>query len=66
MPDGSRSSVPGISAIALWSPLVNLEHVGFGVDAARWPGVAASYAATSAQLALQSIVAGERAALGAR
>lgn len=66
MPDGARSSVPDISAIALWSPLVNLEHVGFSVDAARWPGVAASYAATSAHPALQSIVAGERAALGAR
>ena len=66
MPDGPRSCVPDISAIALWSPLVNLEHVGFGVDAARWPGVAASYAATSAQPALRLIVAGERAALGAR
>lgn len=72
--DGSRSGssglspvvTPDIAAIALWSPLVNLEHVGFGVDAARWPGVAASYAATSAQPVLRSIIAEERAALGAR
>lgn len=62
---GGRSSAPDVSAIAVWSPLVNLEHVGFGVDAVRWPGVAAAYAATGAHPALQSIVAGERAALSA-
>lgn len=63
--DGARAGVPDIAAIALWSPLVNLEHVGFDVDAARWPGLAAAYAATSARAELGSIVAGERAVLGA-
>lgn len=64
--DGTPDITPDIAAIALWSPLVNLEHVGFGVDAARWPGVAAAYATTSAQPVLRSIIAEERAALGAR
>jgi glutathione S-transferase len=61
-----RSRVPDVAALAVWSPLVNLEHVGVAVDAERWPGVAAVYAAMSAQPALEPIVAGERAALAAR
>lgn len=66
MPEEARSVVPDISAIALWSPLVNLEHVGFALDADRWPGLAATYAATGARPELRAIVDGERAALGAR
>jgi glutathione S-transferase len=57
---------PDISAIALWSPLVNLEHVGFSLDVSRWSRIASSYAAISAHPALRPILDRERAALEAR
>ncbi len=55
-----------LSAIAVWSPIVNLEHVGFGVDAARWPRLAAFMAAMNAHPVIAPIVSRERAALGVR
>lgn len=55
-----------ISAIAVWSPILNLEHVGLGVDAARWPKLAAFMAAMNAHPVLHPIVGQERAALGNR
>lgn len=61
---GSPPLPPDLSAIALWSPLVNLEHVGVAVDASRWPGVAALVARLHAHSALAPLVAEERAALG--
>ena len=70
-PGGSENSGSGkgaldISAIAVWSPIVNLEHVGIVIDAGRWPRLAAFMAAMNAHPVLQPIVAQERAALGAR
>jgi len=64
----SRSGAAGldIASIAVWSPIVNLEHLGFPVDALRWPRLAAFMAATSAHPALRPIVEGERKALGIR
>lgn len=55
-----------ISAIAVWSPILNLEHVGLGVDAARWPKLAAFMAAMNAHPVLHPFVEQERAALGNR
>lgn len=61
-----RASGLDVAAIAVWSPLVNLEHVGLEIDAARWPRLAAAYVATSAHPVLRAMVDGERAALAAR
>lgn len=55
-----------VAALAVWSPIVNLEHVGVRVDASHWPHLAAFMARTSAHPALAPIVAEERAALGLR
>jgi len=63
---GGAPSAPDVSALAVWSPIVNLEHMGFPVDGARWPRLAAFMAATSAHPALRAIVEGERKALGGR
>ena len=60
------SPVPDVAALAVWSPIVNLEHVGESVDPTRWPRLARFLARTSAQPALAPIVAGERAALRPR
>lgn len=63
---GSGSAGIEISAIAIWSPIVNLEHVGIAVDPARWPRLAAFMAAMGAHPVIQPILAQERAALGVR
>ena len=55
-----------ISAIAIWSPLVNLEHVGVSVDAGQYPKLAAFMTAMNAHPVLRPIVLEERAALGVR
>ena len=55
-----------ISAIAIWSPIVNLEHVGIAVDPARWPRLAAFMAAMGAHPVIHPILVQERAALGMR
>ena len=55
-----------IAAIAIWSSIVNLEHVGVRIDAAQWPRLAAFMEASNAVPSLQPIVAEERAALGLR
>lgn len=64
--DGPGGAALEISAIAVWSPIVNLEHVGLGVDAARWPGLAAFMTEMNAHPVLRPIVMQERAALGVR
>jgi glutathione S-transferase len=62
---GAPVSAPlDIAAIAIWSPIVNLEHVGVRIDAAQWPRLAAFMEASNAHPALRPIVAEERAALG--
>ncbi len=63
---GATGAALEISAIAVWSPIVNLEHVGVVVDPVRWPGLAAFMAEMNAHPVLQPIVAQERAALGVR
>lgn len=63
--NAARFEAPDVASIALWSPLVNLEHVGVAIDPARWPGVAALVACLNGHPALAPIVAEERAALGA-
>jgi len=63
---GVAGGVLDISAIAIWSPIVNLEHVGIAVDAGRWPRLAAFMEALNAHPVLQPIVTKERAALGVR
>lgn len=68
---GAPARVPAgpgleLSAIAIWSPIVNLEHVGLAVDAARWPRLAAFMSGMNAHPVLQPIVSRERAALGMR
>ncbi len=55
-----------ISAIAVWSPIVNLEHVGVVVDPARWPRLARFMEAMNVHPLTRPIVAKERAALGVR
>lgn len=74
-PGPLRAGMPGeggigagleISAIAVWSPILNLEHVGLAVDAVRWPALAAFMAAMNAHPVLSPIVGQERAALGHR
>lgn len=63
--DDSSPPAPDVSAIALWSVLVNLAHVGVPVDPSHWPGVAALVARLNAHPALGPLVAEERAALAA-
>lgn len=55
-----------VSALAVWAPIVNLEHVGIAIDAGRWPRLAAFMEALNAHPVLRPIVAQERAALGVR
>lgn len=62
---GGRA-VPDVGDLAIWSPLLNLEHVGEAIDPDRWPALAAFMAAMNAHPSLAPIVATERAALGAR
>lgn len=55
-----------VSALAVWAPIVNLEHVGIAIDAGRWPRLAAFMEALNAHPVLRPIVAQERAALDVR
>lgn len=55
-----------ISEIAIWSPIVNLEHVGIVVDPARWPRLAGFMETMNAHPMVRPIVTKERAALGVR
>ena len=68
VPRAERSVETGldISAIAIWSPIVNIEHVGVSVDAGRWPNLAAFMETMNAHPVLRPIVTEERAALGVR
>ncbi len=64
--EGSSETGLDISAIAIWSPIVNIEHVGVCVDAGRWPKLAAFMETMNAHPVLRPIVMEERAALGVR
>ena len=55
-----------ISMIAVWSPIVTLEHSGVTIDEGRWPKLAAFMVAMNAHPLLHPIVMQERGALGAR
>lgn len=63
---GAAGAPLDIAAIAIWSSIVNLEHVGVRIDAAQWPRLAVFMEASNAVPSLQPIVAEERAALGLR
>ena len=63
---GSLGESLDLAAIAIWSPIVNLEHVGVAIEAARWPKLAAFMAEHNAHPVLRPIVLEERAALGVR
>lgn len=63
---GRAAAAIEISAIAIWSPIVNLEHVGIGVDPARWPRLAGFMEAMNAHPLVSPIIARERSALGVR
>ncbi len=54
-----------IGNVSVWSPIVNLEHSGFELDAGRWPGLAAFLATLAEHRVLRDLVAEERAALAA-
>lgn len=64
--EGSGETALDISAIAIWSPIVNIEHVGVSVDAGRWPMLAGFMEMMNAHPVLRPIVMEERAALGVR
>ncbi len=66
LPEAAGEAGLDISAIAIWSPIVNLEHVGVSVDAGQWPKLAAFMQAMNAHPVLRPIVMEERAALGIR
>ena len=66
LPEGAGEAGLDISAIAIWSPIVNLEHVGVSVDADQWPKLAAFMMRMNAHPVLRPIVMEERAALGVR
>jgi glutathione S-transferase len=53
-----------IADIAIASMFRNLEHAGHGVDAARWPRLAALVTRVHARPSFSALVAEERAALG--
>lgn len=54
---------PTLGALSIWSPIVNLDHAGHGLDRDRWPGLAAFLDRLGAHPALAALVEEERAAL---
>lgn len=53
-----------IGPLSVWAPIVNLEHVGAGVDATAWPGLAGFVRELGAQAPIAGILEEERALLG--
>jgi len=52
-----------IGNLAIWSPIVNLDHAGFQLDRSSWPGLAAFMETLGAHPLLSQLVEEERAAL---
>ncbi len=61
--DGADPSKLTLGNLAIWSPLVNLEHAGVEIDATRWPGMARFYSEISQHPVLAALLEEERAAL---
>ena len=55
----------GIADISLASPVVNLQHAGFDIDAARWPKLSAYVERVLARPSYKTIVEEERASFSA-
>lgn len=62
--DGIVDGRFSIADIAISSMIVNLEHAGFGIDAARWPKLAAHVAKVHARPSFSACIAEERAMFG--
>lgn len=52
-----------IADVSIWSPLVNLDHAGLGLDADRWPRLAAFASEMNEQPILAELLSEERASL---
>jgi glutathione S-transferase len=52
-----------VGNLSIWSPFVNLDHAGYKIDAATWPGLAKFLECFGEHAVLQGIVEEERAAL---
>ena len=64
--DGARSNPEiTIAPLSVWSPLVNLDHAGYEVDAKAWPRLAAFMEAMGGHPVLKALVEEERAAMPA-
>jgi glutathione S-transferase len=62
--DGIVAGRFSIADIAIGSMIVNLQHGGFGIDAARWPKLAAHVARVHARPSFKSLIEEERGMLG--
>jgi len=62
--DGIVGGRFSIADIAIATPIVNLQHAGFGIDAARWPKLAAHVARVHARTSFKSLIEEERAVFG--
>jgi glutathione S-transferase len=54
-----------IAPLSVWSPLVNLDHAGYELDAKSWPRLAAFKQAMGGHPVLQALIEEERAAMPA-
>ena len=55
-----------IAPLSVWSPLVNLDHAGFELDAKAWPRLAAFMEAMGGHPVLQALIEEEQAAMPAK
>ena len=63
VPEVDRDRIT-LGALAVWSPIVNLDHAGEALDRDRWPGLAAFADRLNADERLAALVEEERSMLG--
>lgn len=63
--DGQSNMEITIAPLSVWSPLVNLDHAGYELDAKAWPRLAAFMEAMGEHPVLRALIEEERAAMPA-
>jgi glutathione S-transferase len=63
--DALSSQQITIAPLSVWSPLVNLGHAGYQLDAKAWPRLAAFFEVMGAHPVLRALIEEERAAMPA-